>query len=131
MILKVPTFIILPRKTKEDKKIHLNLNTYRNMNFILNNQCKVAFHQAFKPELDKHKHRFKDCKLRFIYTISSANKRKFDISNVLSIVDKFACDSLVKEGFFQDDNWEYLTEVTYKFGGITGKRECFLDIEVV
>ena len=99
------------------------------MQYIMNNECKKAFHQAFKPELDKHKHRFKDCKLRFIYTISSANKRKFDISNVLSIVDKFACDSLVKEGFLPDDNWEHLVSVTYKFAGVTGCRVCTLQIE--
>ena len=131
MTLQVPTFVVLPRKTKDDKKVHLNLNTYRNMNYIMNNICKVAFYEAFKPEMDKHKQRFTGDKLKFTYTITAANKRKFDISNILSIVDKFACDCLVKEGFFEDDNWQYLIDVNYRFGGITGERQCFLDIEVI
>ncbi len=131
MTLQVPTFVILPRKTKADKKIHLNLNIYRNMNYILNNQCKVAFHEAFKPEMDKYKQCFISEKLKFTYTITAANKRKFDISNMLSVIDKFACDALVKEGFMPDDNWEHLVEVSYRFGGITGERTCELHIEVV
>ena len=130
MILRVPTFVILPRKTKEDKKIHLNLNTYRNMNYILNNQCKVAFHQAFKPEMAKYEQKFTSDKLKFTYTITAANKRKFDIANMLSVIDKFTCDALVKEGFMPDDNWQHLIEVCYKFGGITGERTCELLIEI-
>jgi hypothetical protein len=129
MILRVPTYVILPRKTKADKKIQLNLNVYRNLSYIINNQCKAAFHKAFKPEIDKHKQKFTNSKLRFTYTITAANKRKFDISNVLSIVDKFACDSLVKEGVLPDDNWEHLVSVNYRFAGVTGCRVCTLQIE--
>lgn len=129
MTFNVPTFVTLPRKTKADKKIILNLNTYRNMNHIVNNQCKKAFFESFKFEMIKHKQKFTSSKLKFTYTITSANNRKFDIANMLSIIDKFTCDSLVKWGFLPDDNWDYLEEVVYRFGGVTGERVCTLLIE--
>ena len=98
MILRVPTYVILPRKTKADKKIQLNLNVYRNLSYIINNQCKAAFHKAFMPAIDNHKQKFTNSKLRFTYTIPAANKLKLDISHVLSIVDKLASNSIVKVG---------------------------------
>ncbi len=131
ILLNVPTFIIIPRKTKADKKVILNLNSYRNMCYILNNQCKDLFYKAFKSEMDNNKREFTGNKLKFTYTITAANKRKFDIANMLSIIDKFTCDALVKDGFLPDDNWEYLKEVNYKFGGVTGERVCTLLIEEV
>ena len=138
MTLNVPTFVILPRKTKADKKIHLNLNTYRNMNHILNNQCKKAFYEAFRPELLRWKSEYgylldydkSMFKMKLRYTITAANKRKFDVCNILSIVDKYASDCLVAEGFIPDDNWEYLSGAEYSFGGITGERDCKLDITI-
>ena len=136
MKMTVPTFVILPRKTKADKKIHLNINTYRNLNHMVNNQCKKVFYEAFRPELIKWKKEYgylldynkSMFKMKLHYTITAANKRKFDVSNILSIVDKFAADCLVKEGFLVDDNWEYLSGAEYTFGGVTGERTCTLQI---
>lgn len=34
------TFVDLPKKTKKDKRVHLNLNTYRNLHHIISNQSK-------------------------------------------------------------------------------------------
>jgi len=38
-----------------------------------------------------------------------------DISNVLSIHDKFFCDALVELGKLPDDNYKYIPEVKYVF----------------
>ena len=144
--LNVPTFVMLPKKREPDEKVILNFNTYRNMNRFKLGHVKNVFYDQFKPEMDRVKAKFdmmmksrinfykeqfatdyeQEFKLR--YTITSANKRKFDIANMCSIIDKFACDCLVKDGFMPDDNWEYLTEVTYAFGGVTGERTCKLEI---
>ena len=144
--LNVPTFVMIPKKTKADEKVILNLNTTRNMNRFKLGNVKNEFYNQFKPEMDRvrveynlklqskvnfYKRVFKvdyepEFKLR--YTITAANKRKFDISNMCSIIDKFACDCLVKYGFMPDDNWEYLTEVTYAFGGMAKERTCKLEL---
>ena len=44
-------------------------------------------------------------------------KRRIDISNPCSIIDKFACDALVKAGVLKDDSFEQVNQVIYKFGG--------------
>jgi hypothetical protein len=144
--LDVPTFVMLLKKTKSDEKVILNFNSYRNMNRFKLGHVKNNFYDQFKPEMDRVKAEFNrmyrramyisvtpgdPVKFRFKYTITSANQRKFDIANMLSIIDKFACDCLVKDGFLEDDNWEHLTEVVYAFGGVTGERTCNLEIEII
>lgn len=150
--LEVPTFVMLSKKTMADEKVILNFNTYRNMNRFKLGHVKNAFYDQFKPEMDRIKWEYKkliEVKVKYyhntfnfdfvpefklIYTITSANQRKFDIANMLSIIDKFACDCLVKDGFMEDDNWEYLGEVVYKFGWTAnvGENEYGkVDIEVI
>ena len=146
--LNVPTFVMLPKKTKDDEKVILNLNTTRNMDRFKLGNVKNTFYDQFKPEMDRVKPEFDldmqsrvkmykklfDCdfepEFKLRYTITAANKRKFDIANMLSIIDKFACDCLVKDGFMPDDNWEYLTEVTYAFGGLAKERTCKLELTI-
>lgn len=108
--INIPTFIILERKTKKDKKVYLNLNTYRNTKYIVLNQWKTVFSKMLKPELKKvapalHKMRtdFPGSKYKLTYTITSKNLRKFDISNFLTVIDKFTCDVLVNEGYIPEE----------------------------
>lgn len=115
MKVTLPLFVLLPRKTKADKRISLNLNVYRNLNFIVNNQAKQIFKQAVATQL-------KDVKLNapieIIYTLYPKTKRSLDIANILCIVDKFFCDALVECGCIEDDNYHFLPKVSYRFGGI-------------
>jgi len=70
-------------------------------------------------------------KFRFKYTITSANQRKFDIANMLSIIDKFACDALVKAQIIQDDDFKQIKEVVYRFGGVDkDDPRCELVIDI-
>lgn len=143
IILNVPTFVILPRKTKADKKVNCNLNEYRNLNFRVLSAAKNAFYDAFEPEMKRIKpefdnyiellkaHRKGELTFRLSYCITAKDKRKFDIANFLPIIQKYADDCLVKYGYFRDDDWSVITEVNYNFGGVTGSRDCFLHIEVI
>ena len=143
--LEVPTFVMLHKKTKADEKVILNFNTYRNMNRFKLGHVKNAFYDQFKPEMDRawpeFNRMFRSARYKSItpldpitfkltHVITSANKRKFDIANMCSIIDKFACDCLVKDDFMEDDNWAYLTEVVYRFGGLAEERTCKLEIEI-
>ena len=129
--MTVPTSVILPRKTKEDKKYQLNYNALRNINRFTLGALKNQFYDDFISDISKARSScdtFLGKQVRLIYTITAANQRKFDIANILSVVDKFACDCLVKEGIISEDNWQFLTSVVYEFGGVTGERTCTLEI---
>lgn len=119
MKLILPISITFPRKTKADKKYMLNLNVYRNLNFIVNNQMKVAFADQLKDQIACN---FVLAKMpppyRFTYTLFQETKRKTDVANVCCVVDKFCCDSLVTLGVIPDDNHTVIREVVYRYGGV-------------
>lgn len=52
------------------------------------------------------------------YTYYAKTKRRLDVSNPCSIIDKFTCDALVKANVLKDDSFKQIKEVIYKFGGI-------------
>ena len=105
-----PTFVMLPRKTKADKKFSLNLNIYRNTHHSVLNQAKQIFNEQLKSQLQG---------LSLEYPISitfqyfKPSKRISDKANVISIVEKFFCDSLVKWGAIPDDNDNYILYQMY------------------
>ena len=46
-----PVYIIVPRKTKKDKKYAMNLGAYRNWKFIVSNTLKNTFSEALRDVL--------------------------------------------------------------------------------
>jgi hypothetical protein len=52
------------------------------------------------------------------YTYYAKSKRRIDVSNPCSIIDKFACDALVKAEILEDDSFKQIKEVVYRFGGV-------------
>jgi len=113
--ISVPLFIILPRKTKADRKMYLNLNGYRNWHFIVSNIIKQKFCEGLESSLNGLK--FKG-KLDITYTLFKGSKRKIDRANILSIVEKFFCDALTHYECIEDDNDEVLKATHYYTGGI-------------
>lgn len=114
--LQVPLVVHLPRKTKEDKKIYLNLNTYRNLHHMSNNQAKVLFKGLLTEALGDLAPL--QGQVRLTYTMYQQANRATDVANVLSIVDKFTCDALVELGILSDDNCRIVPEVVYRYGGV-------------
>lgn len=64
------------------------------------------------------------------YILYLPNKLKRDISNVLSIVDKYVCDALVEAGVLEDDNYNHLKKVVYKYGGMDSNRKGYVIMKV-
>ena len=99
------------------KKTHyLNLNKYKQWHFQENNRLKKLFKISvakFIRQLEPIKGR---CKLT--YTIYYENNRKFDIDNVGAVVSKFNSDALVELGVLVEDNYDYVVEIVFKYGGI-------------
>lgn len=129
MKLILPTSITFPRKTKADKKYMLNLNVFRNLNFIVNNQMKVAFAELVDNEIYRTRPEIPPPPYRFTYTLFQETKRKTDVANVCCVVDKFCCDSLVSLGVLTDDNHNIIKEVVYRYGGVD-KENPRVELEI-
>ena len=96
------------------KNLPLNLNHYRNAHFRLLNNMKIEFKNQVKKQFIGHNKLSPP--IQIDYKVFPKTKRKFDVANVLSIVDKYFCDALVEEGLIEDDNCDYLFKVTYSMG---------------
>ena len=113
---ELPLYVMLPRKTKADKKVMLNMNVYRNMHHAVNNQVKSSFCPLSLPE------HFKAEKIKISYVVEKTTKRKFDTMNIVSIVDKCFLDWMVYWLIIPDDSFDNV-----EYGSITGKNDCKTD----
>lgn len=95
------------------RKFILNLNNYRNTHYQALGVAKKKYKDFIWYTLPDIKY---NNPVRLTYTIYP--KRKCDIANVGSIVDKFACDALVEKGIISDDDFDHVVEVSYRFGGL-------------
>ena len=112
-ILPLPVF----SKGRGDKKRELmvSLNNFFPMHYIQKNNVKQAYHATVKEwvkTLPKYKTIQPNYKLFF------NNKRKKDLDNYTFPMHKFLMDALVEGGIIEDDNYDYVTGFTTKFGGI-------------
>ena len=98
------------------KKFILNLNNYRNAHYRVLSISKSLYSDNLVPRL-KGFDRFTE-PVSLTYTYYARSKRRLDISNPCSIIDKFACDALVKAEILEDDSFKQIKEVVYKFGGV-------------
>ncbi len=98
------------------KKFILNLNNYRNAHYRVLSISKSLYSDNLVPRL-KDFDRFTE-PVSLTYTYYARSKRRLDISNPCSIIDKFACDALVKAEILEDDSFKQIKEVVYKFGGV-------------
>jgi Holliday junction resolvase RusA-like endonuclease len=104
-------------KTKKSKYI-LNLNNFRNAHFRKNASAKIAYKEEVENIVPKGFGYIIYTPLRFTYTLYPKTRRRTDVSNPLSIIDKFTCDALVELGIIPDDNYTVIGEVVYKFGEV-------------
>ena len=115
IVVKMPLFVMLPRKTIPDKKYIINLNNYRNWNFIVSNQVKKAYSEIAKGTLSDFVAQ-DGCKVGLVFTLFKGSKRRIDRANVLSIHEKFFCDAMTDAGCIPDDNDEFVAWTHYCSG---------------
>jgi len=115
----MPLAVYLPRKTKPPKKCIINLNNYRNMHRMVENQVKRAYAAIAVPKLQeagvKVPPGYRAC---LTYVMFTASARRIDRANVLTIHAKYAEDSMTEAGCFPDDNDEWIESQTFRTGGI-------------
>ena len=104
-----PLFITLPRKTVKDKRIALNMNTYRNLHHRISNDAKKAYSEALREQLEGL---VIQTPVEVTYKVFKASKRRLDKMNVISVVSKFLLDSITEYGCWEDDNDDYVKTET-------------------
>jgi len=110
-----PLYVMLPRKTKADRKVILNLNNYRNWNYFISNEVKKKYKEDIKDQLRGLKF---DMPLRLEFKLFKGSKRLSDRANVLSIHEKFFCDALTECGCIKDDDDTHILSTYYCSGEI-------------
>lgn len=124
MILELPFSVSLARK-KGEKAWILNLNSYRNTHFQILNQAKIAW-KGVVLEAVEHWYNVEGITpiarmngpYRFTYTAFPQNARKFDLGNVLPVIQKFTDDALIDLGMIPDDSYKVINRIEYLFGGV-------------
>lgn len=116
----VPLYVMLPRKTKKDKKFILNLNNYRNTHQMILAQAKVLYSDVVKDIFNRTAdwcgYPFTNCEVKFIYY--AASNRRIDKSNPACIIEKFVCDALTDLGVWEDDDSTHIPRTVYEYGGV-------------
>lgn len=111
--LSLPLFIEIG--TKKKKAYYINLNGFRNWCYRVSNNIK----QQYKVEVEGAINNLPIMdKVSTTYYIYYPTKRKFDLDNIGSISAKFFQDALVAFGRLKDDNYDYVQDIRFLFGGI-------------
>ena len=121
-----PVAIIIPRKTKKDRRISLNLNVYRNLNHFINNQTKTIYNNQMESQL---RGIVLTSPIQITFRYYKGTKRRSDKANTLSIVEKFFCDALVHFACIKDDNDEFIKDTHY-LSTIYDKNNARVEIEI-
>lgn len=116
--LKLPSSL---EQGKKGKRFYLNLNGYRNAHHHTLNNAKVRFKEQVR-EMILSLGSAGYGRVKFTYRVFPRTWQPADISNICSVVDKFFSDAFVELGYLADDNFKYLPEVIYLFGGISKKN---------
>lgn len=114
MKIILPLYVHTTKSETQKGKFILNLNNYRNTYFIKLNKAKVNYEKLVRKVLSKAK--YKEVELE--YTYFAKTRRKIDVSNPCSIIDKFTCDALTKAKFWEDDDIRTIKKVSYIWGGV-------------
>ena len=111
--------VVAPLRVPINKKgtlFSLNLNQYRNGHYHVLNKAKRIFKEHMRPQIEAIETPWKEVSIAYI--VYMPTKRKVDLSNVCTVVDKFFLDALVSFGYLPDDNYEHVKQVTYIWGGV-------------
>jgi len=119
--------IRLPMRIKTSSKKHtaLNLNVYRNLHHRSHHALKKKFEELAATLL-------KDTpplgRIRLHYSVCPQTKRRLDIANVCSVIDKYFSDALTANGIIEDDDYTRLDFVSFGFGGLAKEEHVLVTI---
>lgn len=113
-VIVAPVAVILPRKTKKDKRVPISLSWYRNADFRESNTVKQKYKDLLTDQIVNLPTYQKP---EMTYVWYPETKRLGDLGNHTAVQQKFFEDALVELGKVPDDNWKYITANSQRFGG--------------
>lgn len=109
--------LVCPISITLGKKVyHLNLNNYRNWHYQVSNNLKREFKEIMRSQLEGLKSI--QGRVCIKYTLFVSSKRRLDLRNITTVVDKFLCDALQEYKIIPDDNYNICCMFIDRFGGI-------------
>jgi hypothetical protein len=114
-------------KNKRLDKWYIHLNNALSLQGRVYNTYKVRYSDQMSdtvselPVFDK---------VRLIFTFYPGTKRRCDLSNMCSIIDKFICDVLVRSGKIPDDDYHHIPSIHYEFGSLD-RENPRVDIQII
>lgn len=97
-----PLFVDLPRKrTNSHRRVHLNMNSYGNVNTHVNNEAKKHVLELLSDQLEGVK---LDTPVNVTYRVFKPSKRRLDKMNVVAVVSKYVLDAISHFECWDDDN---------------------------
>lgn len=100
------------------KKFILNLNNYRNTHYRDLAKAKSVYTEEVVERLKQIDTNGPYFRVEIEYFYYHPNKRRVDVMNPVSIVDKFFQDALVKAGIILDDSCEIVQSVSATCSGV-------------
>lgn len=96
----------------------MNLNNYRNVHFTALNTSKKNYKKEVMKAFIGVIQPLQLTSFEINYVLFAPDRKTRDLANVLSVVDKYACDALVELHVLKDDSVDYLKRITFDYGGI-------------
>jgi hypothetical protein len=122
----LPLYISIPKKTKEDKRIPLTLNWYRNAQHHESAAVKRLFAPLFAETWEGQAPR-----IRISYHVQKMTRARYDTMNVVSVIDKFFCDWMVTNSLIKDDDFSRV-EIGMAIGTNQAKKNrCLAFVEIL
>jgi len=115
--LSLPLSVAIPRKTKGDRIVTLNLNTFRNLHHMIANSAKREWVKVVADAVGYQTH-LPEPPYLFTYTVFPSSNRKFDLGNVLPAIQKYTDDALIELGWLKDDSYKHISAINYRFGTV-------------
>jgi len=104
-----PMYVDLERKTKKDRRVYVNMNSYGNVNHFINNQVKKKFKDIVSSQLVGVKI---PTPVEIFYQVFKPTKRRLDKMNVIAVTSKYLLDAITETGCWEDDNDDYVKTET-------------------
>ena len=100
-----PMYVELERKTKKNRRVAINMNSYGNVNHFINNQVKIKFKEVVEEQL---KGITIKTPVNITYKVFKPSRRKLDKMNVIAVTSKYLLDAITELGCWEDDNDDYV-----------------------
>lgn len=112
----LPLTVVMPKKTKKDKKVSINVNWYRNAHHRVSNDVKKAYKELIKIQFDGV--RKPEGKIHVHYEYYAARNNAPDLDNFVGTAKKFFQDAMAELGFIEDDNVNFIPSNSEKYCGV-------------